>query len=100
MAAVRGLTFSEDDRLRSEAIADLMCNMRYDSTRLSEKYGPVAETLQAEAEAALNEENPDWLIATPDGFRVTEEGRAFLRLIAARFDAYLPKGAGRHSSAM
>lgn len=100
LAAVRGLTFSDEDRLRSEAIEDLMCNLRFDSARLVEKYGPAAETLQSEADAALNEENPDWLIATPDGFRVTEEGRAFLRLIAARFDAYLPKGAGRHSSAM
>jgi hypothetical protein len=36
----------------------------------------------------------------PSGFRVNEAGRPFLRLIAARFDAYLPRSSARHSTAL
>jgi oxygen-independent coproporphyrinogen III oxidase len=41
-------------------------------------------------------------IATLSGntLRVTESGRAFARVVAAAFDAYLAAGAGRHSRAV
>ena len=99
-ANARALHLNDDDRVRADAIEDLMCNLRFDGVALHSKYGAGAAPLIAEAEAILHDENPDWLVRTSTGFLVTEAGRAFLRLIAARFDAYLPKGVGRHSSAM
>ena len=32
--------------------------------------------------------------------RMTEKGRPFVRLVAAAFDAYLPRGQARHSAAV
>lgn len=99
-AALRGLVLSADDGLRADAIEDIMCNLRFSGARLKARHGALAEPLIAEAEALLLAENPAWLVATEDGFRVTEAGRPCLRLIAAHFDAYLEKGTGRHSSAL
>jgi oxygen-independent coproporphyrinogen III oxidase len=100
MAAVRGLETSAEDKLRGEAIESLMCVLEIDLAKLQARHGDIAQMLAAEIEALLAEENPEWLRRTAHGFAVTEVGRPFLRLIAARFDAYLPKGTGRHSSAM
>ena len=52
------------------------------------------------AGATLAQEPAEWFARTDAGFKVMEAGRPFLRLIAARFDSYLPRGAGRHSSAL
>lgn len=100
LTAARGLVISAEDRLRGEAIEGLMCNLVMDSARLRARHGALADILKPEIERLLAEENPAWFEPTPEGFRVTEEGRPFLRLIAAHFDSYLARGTGRHSSAM
>ena len=100
LAAARGLEISAEDRLRSEAIEGLMCNLRMNLGTLRDHHGGLADTLKPEVAELLAAENPAWFQPTPEGFSVTEEGRPFLRLIAAHFDSYLARGTGRHSSAM
>jgi len=100
LAAARGFEISAEDRLRSEAIEGLMCNLRMDLGALRDRHGALAETLKPEVAELLAAENPVWFQPASEGFSVTEEGRPFLRLIAAHFDSYLARGTGRHSSAM
>jgi oxygen-independent coproporphyrinogen III oxidase len=101
LAVARGLGTSTEDRLRGAAIEALMCNLQLDLARLAADHGAAAAArLAPEVAALLAEEPPAWFEPTADGFRVTEAGRPFLRIIAARFDAYLARGTGRHSSAL
>lgn len=100
LAVARGLETSAEDRLRGEAIEELMCNLRLDLAKLKAHHGALAEQLAPEVEGLLAEEPATWFERTANGFQVTEEGRPFLRIIAARFDSYLARGTGRHSSAM
>ncbi|MCA0400173.1 MAG: oxygen-independent coproporphyrinogen III oxidase [Proteobacteria bacterium] len=100
LAITRGLAISSEDRLRGEAIEGLMCNLSFDLDTLARQHGAEVEILRSEMEGLLAEEPAEWFCVRPNGFTVTEIGRPFLRLIAARFDSYLPRGTGRHSSAM
>jgi oxygen-independent coproporphyrinogen-3 oxidase len=98
----RGLALTEEDRLRRAVIEALMCQMELDERVLARSAAP--ESLKAEIRAEMDgfrdEARRGWVIRTRDGLIVTEAGRPFLRLIAARFDAYLAQAAGRHSVAV
>jgi oxygen-independent coproporphyrinogen III oxidase len=100
LAVSRGFALSDEDRLRAGAIEGLMCQLELDLAKLAARHGDAAEALRGEVSALLAEEPAEWFEVTAQGFKVTEIGRPFLRLIAARFDTYLPRGTGRHSSAM
>jgi oxygen-independent coproporphyrinogen-3 oxidase len=100
LAVARGLMLSPEDRLRGEAIEGLMSVLALDLVKLEARHGTLARVLRADVAALLAEEPAAWFAKTGTGFRVTDMGRPFLRLIAARFDTYLPRGAGRHASAM
>lgn len=100
LAVQRGFVLSDEDRLRGAAIEALMCQLNLDLEMLETRHGALARSLEPEMEALLAEEPAEWFSVHESGFRVTEAGRPFLRLIAARLDAYLPRGTGRHSTAM
>jgi oxygen-independent coproporphyrinogen III oxidase len=100
LAIARGIETSAEDRMRSEAIEHLMCTRALDLARLRTRHGALVERLVPEIDMLFAEEDAAWLCRTAQGFTVEEAGRPFLRLIAARFDAYLAKGTGRHSTAM
>lgn len=100
MAVTRGFETSAEDRMRGEAIENLMCGLELDVMRLRARHGKLADKLLPEIEVLFSQEDPAWLRRTQHGFTVTEAGRPFLRLVAAHFDAYLPKGIARHSTAM
>jgi oxygen-independent coproporphyrinogen III oxidase len=100
LAAERGVELSDDDVIRSHVIERLMCDLSFDRASLEAEFGAAAATVVAEARLLI-ETGTDGLIAPTDGgFRVTERGRPFTRRIAAAFDAYLARGAARHSIAV
>jgi len=100
IAVVRGVAFSSDDRLRARVIERLMCDFIVD-------YGAMGDALVGD-EAALDDakeeldalERQSILTHARRKIRITEAGRPFVRLAAAAFDAYLHRGAGRHSLAV
>lgn len=98
----RGVALSEEDRLRRAVIEALMCRMEIDERTLAQSAAPEAAKaeIRAELDQFRDEVRRGWVIRTRDGLIVTEAGRPFLRLIAARFDAYLAQAAGRHSVAV
>jgi oxygen-independent coproporphyrinogen-3 oxidase len=100
LAVARGFRFEGDDLLRGYVIERLMCDFEVSFPDLRARFGAAAERLVGELQDyALND--PDELVAmVPEGFLVTTQGRPFVRAIAAHFDAYLGRGAARHSIAV
>ncbi len=100
LAAVRGIELSADDRLRADVIETLMCQFRFDFASLRQKHGVLAEDVIAEARDFAAGDRDGIVALDSAGFRITETGRAFARVVAAQFDIYLSNGKGRHSIAV
>lgn len=99
LPVAKGYRLTEEDRLRSDVIMRLMCDLALDYEAMSEKWGIVFTDHFADALKQLDEPAADGLIArTATGFQVTERGRFFIRNLAMCFDAYLePEREGRYS---
>lgn len=90
LAVVRGLAMTADDHARATVIERLMCDFTVT---------PPAAMLQG-AMPELQRLAESGIITIEAGrLAMTEEGRPFLRLAAAAFDAHLSR-AGRHSAAV
>ena len=100
LAAVKGVALSEDDHMRAWVIERLICDLRLSAAEVAEKFGSASAPILVEM-AAMDDLVEDGLIESDDeGIRLTEVGRPFVRTVCARFDAYLNKGAARHSVAV
>jgi oxygen-independent coproporphyrinogen-3 oxidase len=97
LATARGVALSEDDRMRAYVIERLMCDLAFSADDLSQRYGEAAKELNETAEHLIDEDRDGLVTRTPDGFRVTERGRPFVRSICACFDAHLDPSQARHS---
>lgn len=99
-ATVKGIAVSADDELRGAIIERLMCDLAVDLAALPVPASEAAPTFEYER-AELDALAAAGLI-TVEGSRitVTEEGRPFVRLVAAAFDAYLAQNRSRHSIAV
>jgi oxygen-independent coproporphyrinogen-3 oxidase len=93
LPVARGFAVSADDMRRAAAIERLMSDMSLDLARL-------APELRTEVAPRLAPLLADGLVAmVGETLVVPEASRRFLRHVAAAFDAYLGKGAARHSRA-
>src|SRR5262249_49088456 len=92
-AVVKGIAVSDDDRRRAAIIERLMCDFAVDL----DAQGVADFSAELDAVDALAVSG----IVARAGSRivVTEQGRPFVRLVAAAFDAYLPQNNKRHSAA-
>ena len=100
LAVVRGLAFSDEDRLRGYVIERIMCDFSFSFEDIKTRFGVAAEAVVAEAKLFVGQ-NSDGLAEILNGtFRLTETGRLFARTVASQFDAYLSNGKGRHSIAV
>lgn len=101
LATARGFQLSAEDRVRGRIIERLMCDFQVDVDAVAAQYSG-AQLLNVDAAfASLAPLAAEGFVAI-DGHHVviTERGRPFVRLAAAAFDAYLPRGGARHSSAV
>lgn len=99
LPCVRGVRLTPDDRLRREVIERLMCHLSVNLTAVARRYEADAMPLiaavfrlQALVEAGL-------LRWDGQSLEVTEDGRPFVRTVAAAFDAYWTPATTRHASA-
>ena len=99
LPVVKGYEQTDEDKLRSDVIMRLMCDLALDFGAMSEKWQIDFREHFAEAIGQLAEPAADGLIVwTDQGFAVTERGRLFVRNLAMCFDAYLdPNTTGRYS---
>lgn len=100
-ATVKGIAFSPDDILRGRIIERLMCDFRVDVDAVVAETGVRAEGGFAAEFDALQPLVAEGLVEV-DHHRIAvrDEGRPFVRLAAAAFDAYLKTGKARHSVAV
>lgn len=100
LPVTKGVEVSADDTLRREIIQELMCGHGADISAHLRRHNFPADHLDGEL-ASLSDMEADGLV-TRNGpvITVTKTGQPFVRTIAARFDAYLNNGKGRHSVAV
>ncbi len=100
----RGLSLSEDDRIREDVIQDLMCLGEIDPRAIEDRHDIIFDAYFADALARLLPLQADGLVTvSAERIRATSRGRLLLRIIAMCFDAYLnsPKSApARYSKAI
>lgn len=92
MPYARGYVLTADDLIRRETIMQIMCNLVLDFDAMSLRLGINFCEYFARELASLDDLETDGLLQrTAGGFAVTDLGRLLVRIIAMRFDAYLPK---------
>ncbi len=90
---------SQEEGIRRETIMRLMCDLGLDYASMSAVLGIDFKTHFASELDSLDDlESDGLLVKTPGGFLVTDSGRLFIRNIAMRFDANLPKQSERRFS--
>jgi oxygen-independent coproporphyrinogen-3 oxidase len=99
-AIARGIELTGDDRVRAYVIERLMCDFSVSRRTLQELFGPAAASVLGEMELAVAHDADGLTEMRGDVFSVREEGRPFVRSIAAAFDRYLTVGGARYSLAV
>ncbi len=88
----RGYRLTQDDRIRRKVIMRLMCDLSLVFSAMSQELGTDFKDYFAPELGSLGDLEADGLIRrSAFGLDVTDVGRLFIRNIAMRFDAYLPK---------
>lgn len=100
LATVRGIELSDADRMRSWVIERLMCDFSFSRCELLARFGEAARAVIAEAELLAANDRDGIFQRAGNRFVVTDQGKPFVRSIAAAFDAYLGQGTARHSIAV
>ncbi len=96
----RGFGLGDEDRLRSDVIERIMCDLNVDLDQICDRHGVSRATFVPEMEK-LGAMADDGLVnLSGNTITVTETGRPLVRLVAAAFDAYLSSGKARHSRAV
>lgn len=98
-ATIKGAAVSIDDKIRSEIIERLMCDLAVDLSKISQVFGVDCDFSDAFVSLRPLKNNGSVRI---DGqrIRITEKGRPLARIVASAFDAYLSTGRARHSLAI
>jgi oxygen-independent coproporphyrinogen-3 oxidase len=88
----KGYILTEDDKIRRQTIMRLMCDLSLDYAAMSRTLGIDFTSYFGRELDSLSDLEADKLVCkAAAGLEVTELGRLFIRNIAMRFDAYLPK---------
>lgn len=98
LAAIRGVALDPDDRMRRWVIERIMCDFGFSLDELMRAFGPPSVAIIAQAQSLCASD--EYLAIADNQFCTAGPARPFARSIAAKFDAYLASGAGRHSMAV
>ncbi len=100
LPASRGIRLSREDRLRAAVIERLMCDLEADVGALAERFGCPANHFAAELADLAPLEADGWIAVAGTRVSIRPEARAFTRIVASAFDAYLPKSTAIHAAAV
>ncbi len=102
LATVRGVALTEDDRLRRDVIERLMCDLEVDIAAIAKAHAADPAPLSPASTGSRASKPTASRIGTGAASQVSEQGRPFVRSVAALFDAYLTQDADkpRHSRAV
>jgi oxygen-independent coproporphyrinogen-3 oxidase len=99
-ATARGLTLSQDDRLRRDLIERLMCDLTVDVADICAVHGRDASALMPEFDRIDELARHDLVVREDTRITVPEPARPFVRSVCAVFDQYLRSGETRHARAV
>jgi oxygen-independent coproporphyrinogen-3 oxidase len=100
-ATAKGVALSEEDRVRGRIIERILCDLEIDlETVAGEARRLGLGGFEPELAALEPLERQGIVERQSRRIRVTERGRAFVRLVAATFDSYLRDSEARHSMAV
>jgi oxygen-independent coproporphyrinogen-3 oxidase len=99
LPTARGIALAPEDRLRRAVIERLMCDLAVDLDAVTGAPG-AAGRFAAELAALRGMEAEGLVEIAGPRVTVTEAGRPLVRTVCATFDAYLDRGAARHSRAV
>jgi oxygen-independent coproporphyrinogen-3 oxidase len=101
LPVARGWRLSDEDRRRQSIIMRIMCERRLDFAAVSRELQVEVTTAYAAELASLADLEADGIVQRDaEGLTVTDIGLPFVRVVAARFDAYLKQGGSCHSRAV
>ncbi|HUS55572.1 MAG TPA: oxygen-independent coproporphyrinogen III oxidase [Thermohalobaculum sp.] len=100
LAARRGCALDLDDRIRRDAIEEILCQFRLDLDRLHARYGDFTDPLRETVSRLLAAAPAGALTPWRGGFTIADDWHSHTRLIAAEFDAYFQTQPARHSLAV
>jgi oxygen-independent coproporphyrinogen-3 oxidase len=100
LAVTRGIRLSPEDCARGFVIERLMCDFGFSSSELLDRFGEAARAVLRQAESLAADDGNELFLREDDVFRVAEQGKPFVRSVAAQFDAYLSGGKARHSASI
>lgn len=100
LPTVRGVELSAEDHLRADVIENLMCRNEVDLRNVAQRYGRGVDAFADEVAALRPFIEAGAVRLAGYHLAVTEQGRMYLRLVAAVFDQYLSREPARHSSAV
>jgi oxygen-independent coproporphyrinogen-3 oxidase len=100
LASRRGCVLSLDDRVRRDAIEEILCQFRLDLDRLHARYGDFTSQLRDTVARLLAVAPKAALTPWRGGFTIADGWHSHTRLIAAEFDAYFQSQPARHSLAV
>lgn len=98
----RGVTVSDDDRLRGRAIERLMCDLAVDTAEVCREFNLPADSLDDALARAAPLAEAGLCRVEGRNIVIPEEARTLMRTVARCFDAYVPDedSAPRHAKAV
>jgi len=94
----RGLTLSQDDLIRRDAITELICLFELDFERFGRRWQiDTRDYFKAELERLVPMQSDGLLLLSEKCVRVTDAGRLLIRNICMEFDTYLEHAQERFS---
>ena len=99
-AVAKGLELSDEDRLNAAVIERIMCDMSVDLDAIAGHFGVSEAYFDADLDKLVPLAEDGICSIEERKVAVGEDGRPFIRLVAAVFDRYLDRGQKRHSKAV
>ncbi len=100
LAIAKGFELSDTDRARGWVIERLMCDFVFKKSELIDKFGELAGPILDDANYAAAADDDELIHNCESEFGLTDQGKLFVRAIAAKFDTYIGRGNARHSMAV
>lgn len=98
LPVIKGVILSQDDTIRADLIAELICHFTLDTKAFAQKWQLNFADYFAESLQRLTPFIQDGLVQlTPERIQVTEAGRLLVRSICAMFDVYLQQSQASYS---
>lgn len=99
LPTIKGYTLTNEDRQRRDIIESIMCYMDVNLDDFTGRYGVTINYTPCMNNLIPFVNSGDVTI-TDNRVKITEQGRALMRIIASQFDTHLARGQKKHSSAI